>query len=172
MRKTNMTKTLKQKKKIAKKIYQKNKKCLNKLAKFCQQIRQGPYFICIVCHWCLYKRSVRLFKHEKYILTAELYCLVRSFDEKTYIYETCHKHISRNEMPCQAVFDKMSLDPIPDELKNLKKSEKLQISQRIIFKKIAIMHGKEDLQKLRVVFVISLLKQQVYAIFCLDLQIK
>ena len=34
------------------------------------------------------------------------------------------------------------------------------------------MHGKEDLQKLRVVFVISLLKQQVYAIFCLDLQIK
>ena len=63
----------------------------------------------------------RLFEHEKHILTAELYFPVRSFDEKSYIYDTCHKHLSRNEMPCQAVFNKMSLDPIADELKYLKK---------------------------------------------------
>ena len=45
-------------------------------------IRQDPYFICTVCHQCLYKCSVRLFEHEKYhILNAELYCPVRSFDE-------------------------------------------------------------------------------------------
>ena len=116
-------------------MYRKNKKCLNKLDKFCQKIRQGPYFICTVCHQCLYKRSVRLFEHEKYTSTAELYCLVRLFDEKTYICDTCHKHLSRTEVSCQAVFNKMSLDPIPDELKDLKKLEKVLISKRIIFKK-------------------------------------
>ena len=42
--------------------------------------------ICRVCHWCFHKRSVRLLGHEKYhIRTAELYCLVRLFDERTYI---------------------------------------------------------------------------------------
>ena len=38
-------------------------------------------------------------------------------------------------MPCQTVFNKTSLDPIPDELKDLKKLEKDLISKRIIFKK-------------------------------------
>ena len=52
-------------------------------------------------------------------------------------------------MPCQAVFDKTSLDPIPDELKYLKKLEKHLISKRIIFKKIAIMHGKGEFAKIK-----------------------
>ena len=82
---------------------------------------------------CLYRPSVRLFEHKKYILTAELYCLVRSFDEKSYICDTCYKHLPRNQMQCQAVFNKMSLDPIPDKLKDLKKLEKILISKRIIF---------------------------------------
>ena len=70
-RKTNMRKILKQKK--SQKDALEGKECLNKVETFCQQIRQYPYFICIVCHRCLYKHSVRLFKHEKYnILTAEL----------------------------------------------------------------------------------------------------
>ena len=112
------------KKENRKKMYKKNKKCLNKLKKFCQQMRSVPYFICTVCHRCPYKRSVRLFEHKTYILTAELYCLVRSVNDKTYICDTCHKHLSRNEMPYQAVFNKMSLDPIPDELKDLKELEK------------------------------------------------
>ena len=84
--KKNIRKILNQKKENRNKIHKKNKKCLNKVETFCQQIRQGPYFICTVCHRCLYKRSVRLFEHEKYhSLTAELYCPVRSFVEKTYM---------------------------------------------------------------------------------------
>ena len=70
-------------------------------------------------------------------------------------------------MPCQEVLNKISLDRIPDELKDLKKLKK-KICQRI-FKKIAIMHGKEEL---RVVFVISPLKQKVCAIFCQDCRFK
>ena len=92
----------------------KRKKCLNKVKTFCQQIRQGPYFICAVSHRYLYKRSVRLFEHKKYhILTAELYCAVRSFDEKIYVCDTCHKHLSRHEMSCQAVFNKISYPGVP-----------------------------------------------------------
>ena len=48
---------------------------------------------------------------------------------------------------CQAVFNRTSLDPIPDELKDLKKLEKILISRGIIFKKIAIMHRKGEFAK-------------------------
>ena len=74
---------------------------------------------------------------------------MRSFDEITYIFDTCHKLLSRNEISCQAVFSKMSLDPIPDELKDLKKVAKIFISKRIILKKIAIMHGKGEFTKIK-----------------------
>ena len=43
----------------------------------------------------------------------------------------------------------MSLDPIPDEMKNLKKLEKvLIIPKTILFKKKAIMHGKGEISKI------------------------
>ena len=58
-------------------------------------------------------------------------------------------NISRNYMPCQAVFNKMSLHPIPDELKDLNKLEKILISKRIIFLKIAIIHGKREFAKIK-----------------------
>ena len=49
---------------------------------------------------------------------------MRLFGEKPYICDTCHKYLSRNDMPCQEVLNKISLDPIPDALKDLKKLEK------------------------------------------------
>ena len=62
-----------------------------------------------------------LFKYEKYhILCAELHHPAKSFDEKLYICEICHKHINKNKIPCQAVCNKMDLYPISDELENLK----------------------------------------------------
>ena len=72
-----------------------------------------------MCHQCLYKQIVRLFQLEKYnVLTAELHCPVRSFDEKIYIRDTCINIFL--EMPCQVVFNKMSLGLIPDELMDFK----------------------------------------------------
>ena len=61
----------------------------------------------------------------------------------------CHKHLSRNEMAYQAIFNKMSSDSIPDEIKDLNKFKKILISKRIAFKKIAIMHRNEEFAKLK-----------------------
>ena len=61
---------------------------------------------------------------------------------------TCHKRLSRNEMPCQAVFHKMSLEPIPDELNDLKELEKILTSKKTIFKKITIMNRKGGFAKI------------------------
>ena len=123
-----------------KKVHTKNKKRLNKVKKFCQQVRKSPYFIYTAFYRYLSDRKVRLFEYAKYILTAKFYFPVRSFDEKIYICNTCHKCLSRNEIPCQAVLNKYNLDPIPDQLTDLKELEKILPSKRIIFKKIAIMH--------------------------------
>ena len=59
---------------------------------------------------------------------------MKSFDEKLRIFERCHhKHLYKNEIPCQAVYNKMPLDPIPDELRDLEELEKVSITKRILF---------------------------------------
>ena len=95
---------------------------------------------------------------------------MKSFDEKLYICETCYKHLHKNEILCQAVCNKMTLDPIPDELKDLKKKKKRKIeealiSTRILFKKLSIMHGKGEFVKLREEFAKFPYKLHIYAIF-------
>ena len=41
----------------------------------------------------------------------------------------------------------MAVDPIPNQLKDFKKSEKFLISKRTLFKKIATMHEKGGFSK-------------------------
>ena len=48
---------------------------------------------------------------------------MKSFDEEFYIWETFHKYLNKSEILCQAVYNKKALDPVPDELKDLRKSE-------------------------------------------------
>ena len=42
----------------------------------------------------------------------------------------------------------MALDPIPDELKDFKKFEKVLISKKILFQKIVAMHGEGEVSKI------------------------
>ena len=80
---------------------------------------------------------MRLFSYEKYnILTTELYCPVKSFDEKLHICETCHKDLYKNDIPCQAVYNKMALDPIPDQLNYLKKWKKFEFTREFCLRKL------------------------------------
>ena len=74
---------------------------------------------------------------------------MRSFDEKKLYIRYMSKHFCRNKMSCQAVFNRISLDPILRELKDLKKLEKILISKRMILKKLAIMQRKAKFAKIK-----------------------
>ena len=74
---------------------------------------------------------------------------VKSFDKNLYICETCHKDLYKNETPCQAVRNKMALNPPPNELKDLKKLEKVLISKRNLFEKLAVMDEKGEFSKIK-----------------------
>ena len=62
-----------------------------------------------------------------------------SFDNKEYIYLTCHSKVIKGKILSQAVYNHMSVDEIPPELALLKKLEQILIAQRIVFEKIIAM---------------------------------
>lgn len=55
---------------------------------------------------------------------------MKSYDEKSYICETCHNHLNKNGIPCQVACNHMASGPIPDKLK-IKKRLNFFISKRI-----------------------------------------
>ena len=72
-----------------------------------------------------------------------------TFDSMLYICLTCHKSVSKGKIPCQAVSNKLELEAAPKILQDLKRLEKVLISRKIFFKKIAIMYGKGDFSKIK-----------------------
>ena len=64
----------------------KKKKSCGNVENFPQQVKQGLYYICTICHGSLHQLSVRLFNYEKYnILIAVLNNPVKPFEEKLYV---------------------------------------------------------------------------------------
>ena len=63
----------------------------------------------------------------------------KSFDKKEYICKTCDLKVSKGQVPCQAVYNKLLVDEIPAELESLEKLEQILIAQRIVFEKIVVM---------------------------------
>ena len=122
-----------------------NKKCartsIERISKFSKLIKEGPYYICIVCNRCHYQRSVIPFKSEKYVLNIDnlYYEEVSSSDGKLYICHTCHKKLKKSEVPAQAVSNKLAIFDFPHDLANMNRLERAIISRRILFKKITIM---------------------------------
>ena len=47
--------------------------------------------------------------------------------------------VSKGQVPCQAVYNKLLVDEIPAELESLEKLEQILIAQRIVFEKIVVM---------------------------------
>ena len=110
----------------------------SRVSVFKKAITEGPYYICIICHRCLYKKSVKKFKITHYNVSCDLYHEIESFDGCQYICITCDKYLKKNKTP-QAVNNKLMLEPIPDVLETLNRLEKILISKRILFKKITVM---------------------------------
>ena len=58
---------------------------------------------------------------------------------RKYICSTCHSKVAKGRIPCQAIYNDMSVDEILVELALLEKLEQILIAQRIVFEKIIIM---------------------------------
>ena len=61
---------------------------------------------------------------------------------KVYVCITYQESIMNKRTPCQAVSNKLDIEVAPKQLQNLKKLGKVLLSKRILFKEVAIMHGK------------------------------
>ena len=61
---------------------------------------------------------------------------------------TCNKKTKKNKISYQAVYNKLEISDVPQELKSLNKIEIILISQRLLFKKMAIM-AKGQMSKIR-----------------------
>ena len=91
-----------------------------------------------------YHRTYKTFKNKKYLCSyTGTIVLVKSFDGKTYMFV---KHVVlKGKVLFPAVWNKIKvcigLYPIPTELKLLNCLERILIYLRILFTKIAIMHG-------------------------------
>ena len=83
--------------------------------RFLKAIRSGPIYFCVVCNRCLYKSNVVLFDKEKYNIDKirEKVPDVRSFNNNFYICKTCH---IKKKVPCQAVYNKLFVDHISQEI--------------------------------------------------------
>ena len=110
------------------------------IEQFKRDIREGPYYICVVCNRLLYRKAVLEFKKDKYNCNSCLFTSVTSFNGNMYICNTCHVTIKKkNKTPCQAVFNNLAVDELPCELAILEKLEQILVSQRIVFQKIVVM---------------------------------
>ena len=109
------------------------------ISKFQSRIKEGPY-ICSVCNRLLYRKSVKLLEKKKYSSVPKtVFTDTASFDNKKYICTTCHSKVIKGKIPCQAVYNDMSVDEIPAELALLEKLEQILTAQRIVFEKIVVM---------------------------------
>ena len=93
----------------------------------------------------MYRKAVQELVARKYP-RQDLFTGLLSFDKTEYICSTCHKKVSKNQMPCQSVKNKLEVTELPSELKDLYKLETILIAQRICFQKIIIMPKGQQLK--------------------------
>ena len=106
-------------------------------------------FICTVFHRCLYFQSVQKFVEKKYEWYKNKYYAQRSFDGSFHVCSTCHNKLRKNNIPCQAIGNKMFIKVIPEQLSHWKRLERISVSQRILLKKVLIMHWKGEFAKIK-----------------------
>jgi len=64
-----------------------------------------------------------LFENEYELEFSNWYTIMQSFDSSYYICFTCDRHLSKKQMPCQAVWNKLQLDDLPEEIAVLNRLE-------------------------------------------------
>ena len=93
----------------------------------------------------MYRKVVQQLVGSKYP-RQDIFTGLFSFDKTEYICPTCHKKVSKNQMPCQSVKNKLEVTELSSELKDLYKLETILIAQRICFQNIIIMPKGQQLK--------------------------
>ena len=102
-----------------------------------------------MCNRNLYKKTVKLFHKNNYEVSLHyVFTDVLCFDSHAYICITCDKYLKKSEIPPQAVWNKLDIIDLPNEIQCLNRLEQILISKRILFKKIAVM-PKGQQQKIK-----------------------
>ena len=117
-----------------------------KVSDFKQLIKNGPYFICVICNRCLYRTSVICFKNDRYKVDENIIFNVKSYDAKYYICNTCDKALRKDKVPCQAVVNKLDVVELPKLFQDIRRLERLLVSRRILFKKVTVMPKGKSLK--------------------------
>ena len=119
---------------------------------FKSEVKKQPVYICTLCHRLLWRKGVQKFSIEKYnkvrpviiqLVLDDKYRL-SSIDGSTYICHSCHRTLKLGRIPAQSKANRMELEEIPDELKNLNNLELHFICKRILFMKLVkLPRGKQ-----------------------------
>ena len=114
-----------------------------RIERFKKLVMEGPYYICVVCNRCLYRRSVVVFKEQSYEnVNHEVFASrVESFDGCEYICKTCNLKLKskKQQVPCQATCNKLEVFKLPQRLSVVNRLERVLVAKRTLFKKVSIM---------------------------------
>ena len=106
---------------------------------FKKLINEGPFYICVVCQRCLYKKSIFCYDENKFQSQMSSFNLVRSFNVNLYICRTCCINCLKGKVPCQVVSNKLEVFDLPVKFQSIRKLEKVLIAKLLLFKKVTIM---------------------------------
>ena len=111
------------------------------VAKFKEEVKKGPFYICVVCNRTFYKPTVQIFEKNKYqVETSSVFdYMVCSADGKQYVCITCHKELLKGTVLAQAVCNNLQIFELPSRFRDLRKLEKIIIAKRLLLKKMTIM---------------------------------
>ena len=122
------------------------------MTNFKKECKKQPVYICTSCHRLLWRKGVQKFSIDKYnkirkeiiqLVLHEKYRLT-SIDGSIYICHTCHAALKSGKIPAQSKANRMALNEIPDELKDLNNLELHIICKRILFMKLVkLPRGKQ-----------------------------
>ena len=122
------------------------------MTNFKAECKKQPVYICTSCHRLLWQKGVQKFSIDKYnkikpeitqLVLDEKY-RISSINGSTYICHACHGALKLGRIPAQSKANRMTLDEIPDELKDLNTLELHIICKRILFMKLVkLPRGKQ-----------------------------
>ena len=126
------------------------------IRQFKDACKQGPDYVCCVCHRLLFKDQVKVCYPDKLTKNVDLTerCVANKYlhtcsndcpsecrkmegpNGKLRICHTCLSHLSQGSMPPQAYANNLELEPIPEELKDMNSLTQQLLAQTIPFAKI------------------------------------